>query len=218
MRSFRLRYRADNRQQTHQMKIFFNSRHIKLDVKSFVTVGYQDVEFFTDVEQLRGLVDAFVADESRPDMCILADDLNVLSKAFFSLFPIVNAAGGLIHDGDDEYLVIDRKGVPDLPKGKAEQGEGPVQTAMREVGEETGLKGVNVIDRIQETYHTYYIKDKMVLKRTVWFSMSVPGRPKLTPEAEEGITGARWVSRSQMKVEAEGTYKSLRDIFLSVSL
>lgn len=200
------------------MKIFFNNRHIKLDVKSFVTVGYQDVEFFTDVEQLRHLVDAFIADEEKPDMCILADDARALEKAFLSLFPIINAAGGLIHDGDDEYLVIDRKGVPDLPKGKAEQGEGPVQTALREVGEETGLLGVNVIDRIQETYHTYYIKDQLVLKRTVWFSMSVPGRPKLTPEAEEGITGARWVSRNQMKAEAEKTYKSLRDIFLSISL
>ncbi|MCI5777734.1 MAG: NUDIX domain-containing protein [Bacteroidales bacterium] len=200
------------------MKIFFNNRHIKLDVKNFVTVGYQDVEFFTDVEQLRHIVDAFIADEEKPDMCILADDARALEKAFLSLFPIINAAGGLIHDGDDEYLVIDRKGVPDLPKGKAEQGEGPVQTALREVGEETGLLGVNVIDRIQETYHTYYIKDQLVLKRTVWFSMSVPGRPKLTPEAEEGITGARWVSRNQMKAEAEKTYKSLRDIFLSISL
>lgn len=200
------------------MKIFFNNRHIKLDVKSFLTVGYQDVEFFTDADQLRSIVDAFVADETRPDMCILADDARTLEKAFMSLFPVVNAAGGLIHDGDDEYLVIDRKGMPDLPKGKAEQGEGPVQTALREVGEETGLLGVNVIDRIQETYHTYHINDQLVLKKTVWFSMSVPGRPKLTPEAEEGITGARWVSRNQMKAEAEKTYKSLRDIFLSVSL
>lgn len=200
------------------MKIYFNDRHIKLDQKSFATVGYSDVEQFADAEQLRQLVDQFVADESRPDMCIVADDFKALTKAFMRLFPVVNAAGGLIHDGDDEYLVIDRRGVPDLPKGKAEQGEGPVQTAMREVGEETGLLGVNVIDRIQETFHTYRSGGKMVLKRTAWFSMSVPGRPKLTPEAEEGITGARWVSRSQMKTEAEKTYKSLRDIFLSVSL
>lgn len=200
------------------MKIYFNDRHIKLDQKSFATVGYSDVEQYADQEQLRQLVEKFVADESLPNMCIVADDFKALTKAFLRLFPVVNAAGGLIHDGDDEYLVIDRRGVPDLPKGKAEQGEGPVQTAMREVGEETGLMGVNVIDRIQETYHTYRQGGKMVLKRTVWFSMSVPGRPKLTPEAAEGITGARWVSRSQMKSEAEKTYKSLRDIFLSVSL
>lgn len=200
------------------MKIFFNDRHIKLDAKSFATVGYATVEYFTDVEQLRAFVDKFIADETAPDACILADDVQALEKAFLSLFPIINAAGGLIHDGDDEYLVIDRKGVPDLPKGKAEQGEGPVQTAMREVAEETGLQGVNVMDRIQDTFHTYMLDGRLVLKRTVWFSMSVPGRPKLTPEAEEDITCARWVSRKQMKEEAEKTYKSLRDIFLSVSL
>lgn len=200
------------------MKIFFNDRHIKLDAMSFATVGYDSVEYYTDAEALRQTVDAFIADPEKPDLCIMAEDLKALTKAFFSLFPLIHAAGGVIHDGDDEYLVIDRKGYPDLPKGKAEAGEGPVETAMREVMEETGLQGVNVIDRIGETYHTYLVDDKMVLKETVWFSMSVPGRPKLTPEAAEGITDARWVGRKQMKAEAEKTYKSLRDIFLSVSL
>lgn len=200
------------------MKIFFNDRHIKLDAMSFATVGYQSVEFFTDVNQLRELVDKFVADETMPDTCVLAENVNELRKAFFSLFPLIHAAGGVIHDGDDEYLVIDRKGYADLPKGKAEEGEGPVETAMREVMEETGLKGVNVIDRIGETYHTYYIDGQMVLKETVWFSMSVPGRPKLTPETAEGITCARWVSRKMMGEEAQNTYNSLKDLFKSVSL
>lgn len=200
------------------MKIFFNDRHIKLDTMSFATVGYQSVEYFTDVDQLKQLVDKFVADETAPDTCILAENVNDLKKAFLSLFPIVHAAGGVIHDGDDEYLVIDRKGYSDLPKGKAEEGEGAVETAMREVMEETGLVGMNVIDRIGETYHTYYIDGHMVLKETVWFSMSVPGRPKLTPETDEGITSARWVSRKMMRKEADKTYKSLRDLFLSVSL
>lgn len=200
------------------MKIFFNDRHIKLDAMSFATVGYQSVEFFTDADQLRALVDKFVADELMPDTCVLADDVNALKKAFFSLFPLIHAAGGVIHDGDDEYLVIDRKGYADLPKGKAEAGEGSVETAMREVMEETGLQGVNVIDRIGETYHTYTVDGKMVLKETVWFSMSVPGKPKLTPEADEGITNARWVSRKMMGEEAKHTYNSLKDLFKSVSL
>ena len=200
------------------MKIFFNDRHIKLDAMSFATVGYQSVEFFTDVDQLKLFVDRFVADENVPDTCILADNVSELKKAFLSLFPLIHAAGGVIHDGDDEYLVIDRKGYADLPKGKAEAGEGPVETAMREVMEETGLKGVNVIDRIGETYHTYLLEGKIVLKETVWFSMSVPGRPKLTPETAEGITNARWVGRKLMGDEAKKTYKSLRELFISVSL
>ncbi len=200
------------------MKIFFNDRHIKLDAMSFATVGYQRVEYYTDADKLREFVEMFVADETMPDTCILSEDLNELTKAFMSLFPIIHAAGGVIHDGDDEYLVIDRKGYSDLPKGKAEAGEGAVDTAMREVMEETGLVGMNVIDRIGETYHTYYVDGKMVLKETVWFSMSVPGRPKLTPEADEGITNARWVSRKCMGEEANKTYNSLKDLFRSVSL
>ena len=206
---------ADN---NRKMKVFFNDRHIKLDAMSFATVGYQRVEYYTDAEQLRELVDQFEKDPDAPDMCILAEDEVGLQKTFLSMFPITQGAGGVIHDGDDEYLVIDRRGFADLPKGKAEPGEGPVDTAMREVQEETGLEGMNVIDHIGDTYHTYYIDGQLVVKKTVWFSMSVPGRPKLTPEQAEGITDARWVSRKLMKLEAEKTYKSLQDIFISVSL
>lgn len=198
------------------MKIFFNDRHIKLSPRSFATVGYQTVEFFSDADKLREFVDNFVQDESLPDACVMADDYEALEAAFLALFPIINAAGGLIHDGDDEYLVIDRRGYPDLPKGKAEGDETPLQTAMREVEEETGLMGMNVIDHIADTYHTYTVDGQMVLKKTVWYSMSVPGRPKLTPETEEGITDARWVERKNMKFEAQKTYNSLKDIFLSL--
>ncbi len=199
------------------MKIFFNDRHILLADKSEALLAYRMVDTYKDAESLRGFVERFMADEGQENACIVADDVQELEAAFLSLYPVVSAAGGLIHNGDDEYLVIDRKGYSDLPKGKAEQGEGPIETATREVEEETGLQGLNVIDLIDETYHTYTEHDgTFVIKRTVWFSMSVPGRPKLTPQTDEGITSARWVSRAQLKEEAKKAYESLKEIFLSV--
>ena len=199
------------------MKIYFNGRHIRLAAASEQVEGYTRVIGLRDPEQeLRDEVSAFAEDESLADTLITAPNFPVLRREFLKIYRIINAAGGLIHNGSDEYLIIDRKGVPDLPKGKAEPGESDTQTALREVEEETGLHGMNILDHIGYTYHTYMIGDERVLKRTAWFSMSVPDIPQLTPQAEEDITAARWVTRKQLRAEAANTYNSLKDIFLTV--
>ena len=200
------------------MKVFYNSRSLTLaetgSREAVATHGI--VHRHTTVDELRNFVMGFAADENVAEACIVHPDVSLLRRDFLSLYRVINAAGGLIHDGNGEYLVIDRRGVPDLPKGKAEPGESDVETAMREVEEETGLRGMNILDHIADTFHTYPLNGELVLKRTAWFSMSVPGQPKLTPQAEEQITDARWVPRAQMREEAMRTYESLRDIFLSV--
>ena len=53
----------------------------------------------------------------------------------------VNAGGGLVINSKGEYLLIRRSGLWDLPKGHQEPGEPIEETALREVEEETGLKG-----------------------------------------------------------------------------
>jgi 8-oxo-dGTP pyrophosphatase MutT (NUDIX family) len=58
----------------------------------------------------------------------------------------VRAAGGLVHrrdeDGLDEILVVHRPAYDDwsFPKGKLDAGEREEDAAVREVGEETGLR------------------------------------------------------------------------------
>ena len=198
------------------MKIYYGPRYIELTSPTTDTTRYAATHSYTDANALRAFVEGFANDESQECACITYDDVTELRHEFFKLYRIIEAAGGLIHNGNDEYLIIDRKGVPDLPKGKAEGNETAVQNALREVEEETGLKGMNIIDHIADTYHTYAIGDETVLKHTTWFSMSVPGRPGLTPESEENITDARWVPRKMIAKEAEQTYASLRDVFRTV--
>lgn len=60
--------------------------------------------------------------------------------------PVVRAAGGIVHrrtsKGQPRILLVHRPRYDDwsLPKGKAEPGERPEDTALREVAEETGLR------------------------------------------------------------------------------
>ena len=54
----------------------------------------------------------------------------------------VNAAGGLVRNGNGEFLMIHRNGKWDLPKGHQEEGERIEDTAVREVMEETGIDGI----------------------------------------------------------------------------
>lgn len=56
-----------------------------------------------------------------------------------------------------------------LPKGLVDKGEIPEETALREVTEETGLKG-RIIEKLGEIKYWYYIKEENAkCKKTVHF-------------------------------------------------
>lgn len=56
-----------------------------------------------------------------------------------------------------------------LPKGIVDKGESPEMTAVREVAEETGLKG-RIIEKLGEISYWYYIKEEEArCRKTVHF-------------------------------------------------
>jgi 8-oxo-dGTP pyrophosphatase MutT (NUDIX family) len=56
-----------------------------------------------------------------------------------------------------------------LPKGAIDKGESPERTAVREVEEETGLKG-KIIEKLGEITYWYYLKEEEVrCRKTVYF-------------------------------------------------
>ncbi len=91
----------------------------------------------------------------------------------------LTAAGGVVYRGGSDDLievVIGRQ--PDgkwrLPKGVSEPGETSGQTAVREVGEETGLS-VAASGRIGETTYTFERADDGALcEKTVTFYLMSP--------------------------------------------
>ncbi len=125
-------------------------------------------------------------------------DLEELKKAFFKKFTLITAAGGLVRNEKNETMLIFRKGKWDLPKGKIDKKEKLEDCALREVEEETGVKGAKIIEPLAITYHTYHEGARFILKVSHWFLMKVTGEQKLIPQVEEDITEIRWVASTEL--------------------
>ena len=86
-------------------------------------------------------------------------------------FKEVNAAGGLVSNRRGDFLLINRNGLWDLPKGHQEKGEDIKITAMREVQEETGVDKLELRELICITDHCYLRDGIWHLKHTWWYDM-----------------------------------------------
>jgi len=122
---------------------------------------------------------------------------------------LVQAAGGAVADGAGRLLGIHRLGRWDLPKGKMEAGEGREEAALREVGEECGLRHLQVAGPLCETWHTYRRNGAQHLKCTYWFLMHGDALEPLVAQAEEDIDAVQWL-------DAEGRSRLRRDTYPSL--
>ncbi|MEM6395960.1 MAG: NUDIX domain-containing protein [Bacteroidota bacterium] len=155
-------------------------------------------------------------------------DLDLLWSEFQSHYKIVEAAGGLVQlAGTERFLIMERRGYIDLPKGKIDPGESAEDAARREVSEETGLAldSLRILDawpgsvspsRIgkpyRQTLHTYRTKKgKRILKPTHWYPM-VSVQSELIPQIEEGIEWVAWQEHHQ--IDMDRVYPSLRQLLL----
>ena len=96
--------------------------------------------------------------------------------------------------GDDNLflLIRDPYGNWGLPKGRLEGGETPIEAAVREVAEETGLAELEVVDQLPTI--DWYFKDGQVIvhKFCHFFLIESPaGDP--APQIDEGITECIWL-------------------------
>src|SRR5438874_4135097 len=139
-------------------------------------------------------------------------DLNDLKKAVLKKFSLIPAAGGVVKNDFNEILMILRRGKWDLPKGKLDPGETLEDCAVREVEEETGLKGVILNSFLTVTYHTYHEGTKYVLKESHWFTMNVSGEQTLIPQTEEDITEIRWVASQEINFYLPRAFPLISDV------
>lgn len=109
----------------------------------------------------------------------------------------VIAAGGYVAcplPEDVAVLLIRRRGVWDVPKGKLHPGEDLKSCARREVCEEVGIENVRVLQNLGTTEHGYTEGDRYAVKTTHWYLMRTTER-SFEPERVEGIrrvASARW--------------------------
>lgn len=146
------------------------------------------------------------------EVTLFHTDLEELWKDFRGHYKILEAAGGLVRNFAHQWLLIYRLDSWDLPKGKIDPGETPEEAAVREVQEETGLTSLTLREQLPTTYHTYRDKkDRRILKPTYWYLMDTP-ETQLTPQTEENIEQAVWMSDKQFFSEERVVYPNINTL------
>lgn len=138
-----------------------------------------------------------------------ADDSKLL-KNFLKLLPNVIAAGGKVYNPIGQVLFIYRNDKWDLPKGGAERKETIDQAAIREVEEETGVSGLRITKPLEMTYHIFKRNGQHKIKVTYWFEMRTDFTGELIPQAKEGITKAKWLTKEQIDVAMNNSYANIK--------
>ena len=172
------------------------------------------VEFhFGESINIHTLVAMFEASASLSRIYIPTDDEAGMCRRVCAEFREVDAAGGLVSNRRGDYLLIQRGGLWDLPKGHREPGEDIAVTALREVQEETGVDQLELRGLICVTDHCYLRDGIWHLKHTWWYDMLYTDPVDLTPQREEDISRAAWVARSSLPPFLKNTYPSILEVF-----
>ncbi|MDQ3123574.1 MAG: NUDIX domain-containing protein [bacterium] len=107
-------------------------------------------------------------------------------------------------------LIQDAKNRWTIPKGHIEEGENARDTAVREIGEETGLLDVKIISWLSKIDFRYRRNQSLVLMTTEIFLMEAGANSdKVKPE--EWMNGIRWFKAAEAldKIEYEDIGKAI---------
>ena len=202
------------------IKIYFNEKPVylcdEINKELNEILHHPDAVFMDEVSGpgIKSLLHEIQKDEFHAGV-LWNSDLQVLKKAFFKHFKLIEAAGGVVQNNAKELLFIYRLNKWDLPKGKVEKGEKLEECAIREVEEETGLTKLKLKKKLGETYHTYNAFGKHFLKLSHWYFITANKNQALVPQTEEDITAIKWVKSEDIKEPLDNTYPSIRDILTS---
>lgn len=150
-------------------------------------------------------------DETLENLDLGDVDGEKLACAIKQIFRQAPAAGGVVVI-DNQFVAIERNGIPDLPKGHIEKGESPEVAALREVEEETGITNLEIIEELPSTWHCYLLNNQWTIKKTSWFLMRTKSGMKNIPQTEEGITKVYLVDKEHVKNFEKNTFASLKSL------
>lgn len=194
-------------------KVFFNHNRVYFVKAHFVVPNHAQQISNPGKQELINLAYQYLESDLHELIYILCDDVQTTWKLFVSIFKIKKAAGGLVVNEQHEFLFIKRNGLWDLPKGHIEKGEKTKDAAIREVSEECGISGLTIDHKITKTYHTYWLKGRMILKPSTWYLMYYKGSEPLIPQEKEGITDVFWVKAADLPEYCKNSFPSIRTVF-----
>lgn len=147
--------------------------------------------------------------ETNKFIAIITPDIEHTFSLLSKKFKVVRAAGGVVENAQGEMLFIELRSRWDLPKGHIEMGESSRDAAVREVEEETGIRGTIIGNcPITTTWHAYDTYGEWELKSTEWWHIRATSG-ELTAQAEEGITKARWFGAEERSEALKTTYPTI---------
>ncbi|MCF8244938.1 MAG: NUDIX hydrolase [Saprospiraceae bacterium] len=144
-------------------------------------------------------------------IAVFDPDVERMWTEFQKIFKLISAAGGAVFNAEGKVLMIHRRGSWDLPKGKMDPGETPEQTAVREVQEETGIGEISLGPHLLDTWHTYEMNGKRILKTTYWYRMQTTEN-QLVPQTEEDIELAVWADLNAFLAQPNEVYGNILDV------
>ena len=99
-------------------------------------------------------------------------------------------------DGERQYLLLDYGQYWDFPKGHIEAGEDEREAALRELGEETGIKDVELMDDFRhEIVYFFRPKGRGLVRKTVVFFIGEVDSPDVKISHEH--VGFAWVKGTE---------------------
>jgi len=191
-------------------KVFVNNASIHLSTQSFIS------DEFISIPIRKAKMDEIIKklqDNPALKFHLYHKKEEKLLKLLHKKLPVVVAGGGKVYNKENKILFIKRNGFWDLPKGKTEKGESIEETSLREVEEETGVKGIEITRFLMKTYHVYKSHGKFKLKLTYWFEMKTDFEGELFPQEEESITKVKWKSTFKTVKALRNTYGTITQLF-----
>lgn len=191
-------------------KVFVNDKPLFLTSQIRKETDFQ--LFLLDGVEIGSLISKLFSNKVQKAWLYHPDEKEAL-RILKSKLPVSRAGGGLVRNDKGEVLFIFRNGKWDLPKGGTEKGEEMEETAMREVTEETGVKKLSIIRKLQKTYHVFKRNGRYRLKITHWYEMHSAYEGKLKPQTEEGIESAAWLDPAQIPQALGNSYENIKLLF-----
>jgi 8-oxo-dGTP pyrophosphatase MutT (NUDIX family) len=199
-------------------KVFLNDRVIKIVAPGKITLKKTSVvvDNLEEIEATKNWFNNFSKSDISEVLLVHPNPEYFFYRTFCSSFEKIDAAGGLVLHKNNILFIL-RHEVWDLPKGKVDKKETVKEAALREVSEECGIIGQQIVKCLPSTFHMYqspYAESKShwILKQTFWFEMNYTGQFPGTPQLEEDITEIRWFDRSDLGLVLSNLYSSLKPI------
>lgn len=199
-------------------EVFWNDRKIVITHPGNIPFIKATVRFenLNTTNEVREWFLGFTESENNSAVLIHPLPGKFMKELFSPAFKSVPASGGVVFR-NNKLLFIFRNEKWDLPKGKIDHGESPKEAALREVAEECGIEGHQIIKVLPSTFHIYqspHINSfgQWILKETHWFEMSYSGNENGFPQTSENISAIKWFAKNELEEVLANTYESLKSI------